>query len=76
MDVNGGEAAVDPAAVGMGVARVLSDQLRPRSRHAGADSGSVGRTDRVNPSGGAGRHMTTKVRAFIDLAAKVLPSRL
>ncbi|MGA2128779.1 MAG: LysR family transcriptional regulator [Xanthobacteraceae bacterium] len=77
--INGAEAAMDAAAAGLGVARVLSYQLHPRIAAGTLVPILEAWDDRIEPIHlvvPAGRHMAAKVRAFIDLAAKVLPSRL
>jgi len=77
--LNGAEAAMDAAAAGVGVARVLSYQLRPRVAAGTLVPILEEWDDRIEPIHlvvPAGRHMAAKVRAFIDLAARILPSRL
>jgi DNA-binding transcriptional LysR family regulator len=77
--VNGAEAAMDAAAAGLGVARVLSYQLRPRVAAGSLVSILDEWEERVRPVQvvvPAGRHMAAKVRAFVDLAARMLPPRL
>jgi DNA-binding transcriptional LysR family regulator len=79
LTVNGAEAAMDAAAAGLGVARVLSYQLRPRLAAGALVSVLDEWEDRVRPVQvvvPAGRHMAVKVRAFVDLAARMLPPRL
>ena len=77
--VNGAEPAMDAAAAGLGVARVLSYQLKPRMTEGNLVSILDAWDDRVRPVSivaPAGRFMPAKVRAFIDLAARILPGRL
>ena len=77
--VNGAEPAMDAAAAGLGVARVLSYQLRPRMPGGNLISILDAWDDRIRPVSivaPAGRFMPAKVRAFIDLAARILPARL
>ena len=77
--VNGAEPAMDAAAAGLGVARVLSYQLKPRMAGGTLVPILDEWDDRIRPVSvvvPAGRFMPAKVRAFIDLAARVLPTRL
>src|SRR6185295_3853901 len=77
--VNGAEPAMDAAAAGLGVARVLSYQLKPRMAGGALVAILDAWDDRVRPVSivvPAGRFMPAKVRAFIDLAARMLPGRL
>jgi DNA-binding transcriptional LysR family regulator len=77
--VTGAEAAMDAAAAGLGVARVLSYQLRARVAAGALESILDEWEDRVRPVQivvPSGKLMAAKVRAFIDLAAKMLPARL
>ncbi len=77
--VNGAEAAMDAAAAGVGVARVLSYQLKARLAAGALVAILEEWDDRIDPVHlvvPSGRHMAPKVRSFIDLAARMLPARL